>query len=355
MKPRIKSLDGWRGILCLLVVFHHYDSKYIPSYFFENFLIRQADLLVDFFFIISGFVMSFNYKHFNNLTDVGVFIKKRFLRLYPLLLFSSFLFFLFEIFSRNTFSNFIHKDIDNFSLIKSFVDTIFLNNSTSLLGNTWGINRPTWSISAEFYAYIVFSIILLIKAIKKRKLSWVIALVISAFILFTYSFQGEYTNAEFGFLRCIYLFIIGVIIEQLPPVKTKSYAFVEILLFTSSLCILYINKYLITSSIIQHCIELLIIPLLFSMIIYFTINGSGYISSVLSTKSIQWLGKYSYSIYLNHAIILLALPKFIFQVLGVPATSMIEYLVFLICILITIVYSTFTYKYVEKRFYKPNH
>ena len=48
-----------------------------------------------------------------------------------------------------------------------------------------------------------------INANKKRKLSWVIVLVISAFILFKYSFKGEYTNAEFGFLRCIYLFILG--------------------------------------------------------------------------------------------------------------------------------------------------
>jgi peptidoglycan/LPS O-acetylase OafA/YrhL len=141
MKSRINSLDGLRGILCILVVLHHYDAKYIPTFFFENFIIRQADLLVDFFFIMSGFVISLNYKQFYSFDDIRVFLKKRFLRLYPLLLFSTIIFFLFELFSRNLFGNFINKDIDNTSLIKSFIDTILLNNSTSLFGNSWGINR----------------------------------------------------------------------------------------------------------------------------------------------------------------------------------------------------------------------
>jgi hypothetical protein len=109
MKARIHSLDGLRGILCLFVVFHHYDAKYIPPFFFENFIIRQADLLVDFFFIISGFVISYNYKRIGNIEEAKSFLKKRFFRLYPLLLYTTTLYFLFEIISRNAFSSFINK------------------------------------------------------------------------------------------------------------------------------------------------------------------------------------------------------------------------------------------------------
>ncbi|NBO49857.1 MAG: acyltransferase, partial [Chitinophagia bacterium] len=209
MNSRIKSLDGLRGILCILVVFHHYDAKYIPPYFFENFIIRQADLLVDFFFIISGFVISYNYKHIATIEEAKLFLKKRFFRLYPLLLYTTTLYFIFEIVSRNAFSSFINKEINNTTIIKSYLDTLFLNNSTPLLGSSWGINRPTWSISAEFYSYVFFSIALIWITPKFRNIIMGLPLIAAAIILFYVSRNGKVSNAEYGYLRCLYLFIGG--------------------------------------------------------------------------------------------------------------------------------------------------
>ena len=351
MNHRIKSLDGLRGILCLLVVFHHYDVKYIPSFFYNNFLIRQADLLVDFFFIISGFVISYNYKNFDSIKDVGKFLKKRFLRLYPLLLFSTTLFFLFEIFSRNIFSNFINKKIDNTSLIKSFIDTILLNNSSPLFGNSWGINRPTWSISAEFYAYLIFSIVLLVFGKRFKNIVLASVFIISGLSIFKLYNLDVFNNAEFGFIRCIYLFILGVFINYAKPRLYQSNKSIDLILVLFSIIALYINKIYICNLLHHTVIELIVMPVLFGTLIYYTIKGNGYFSNILSLKSIQWLGKYSYSIYLNHAIVILFIPKLIFQVLKLEKVIYVEFGTFVICILTTLIYSKITYKFVEKRFY----
>lgn len=354
MSSRIKSLDGLRGILCLLVVLHHYDTKYIPTSFYNNFLIRQADLLVDFFFIISGFVISYNYKNLDSIKDVGTFLKMRFLRLYPLLLFSTTVFFLFEIFSRNLFSDFINKEINNTSLFKSFIDTLLLNNASPLLGNTWGINRPTWSISAEFYAYIFFSICILLTKQHYKKYALSITFVCCAAMLYKIYSLDNYNNAEFGFIRCIYLFIMGMTIEKFKQHDHTLNTFWNIAIPVVSILILYFNMYFVETKTIHAFIELFLMPLFFSAIIYLAADNLSYTSTLFSKRPLQWLGKYSYSIYLNHAIILLTLPKLIFQVLKFNKSQLTEYIVLIICICITILYSLVTHKHIERKFYLKN-
>lgn len=351
MNHRIKSLDGLRGILCLLVVFHHYDAKYIPSYFYNNFLIRQADLLVDFFFIISGFVISYNYKYFKSIKDVGNFLKKRFLRLYPLLFFSTTVFFLFELFSRNYYSNFINKEINNLSLLKSFIDTLLLNNSTVLFGNSWGINRPTWSISAEFYAYLTFSVCLFLTGKKFKKTILSIIFLCNLYLLFLLKTSGEFNNAEHGFIRCINLFILGILVNDLSFKYFEKKGFIDIIFAAVSIIVLYVNKVMISSNSLHAVFELIVIPFLFAGIIYYLINGNGSFSALLISQTLQSLGKYSYSIYLNHAIILLAVPKILFQVFKISNNTFSELAVMSICILLILIYSRLTYRFIEQKFY----
>ncbi|MEO5706913.1 MAG: acyltransferase [Alteraurantiacibacter sp.] len=75
---RFALLDGLRGLAAIAVVFYHVDHKYMPG----------GHLAVDFFFVLSGFVMGLNYHA--RLASGGLgffrFTALRVVRLYPMLL-----------------------------------------------------------------------------------------------------------------------------------------------------------------------------------------------------------------------------------------------------------------------------
>jgi len=65
------------------------------------------------------------------------------------------------------------------------------------------------------------------------------------------------------------------------------------------------------------------------------------------TKPIQYLGKISFSVYLNHYLIIRVIPLIAFRTLQIPQTTTNELLVFAVTVLVTILYSELTYRYVE--------
>ena len=56
---RLHQLDGLRGIFAMMIVLHHFEVP--PYYSSEYFLIKQSAIFTDFFFVLSGFVISYTY------------------------------------------------------------------------------------------------------------------------------------------------------------------------------------------------------------------------------------------------------------------------------------------------------
>src|SRR5258705_13801306 len=82
---RFVVLDSWRGIAACLVALFHLDAY---SHLYDVPFLRNSWLFVDFFFVLSGFVIAANYQQ--RLRDgfgVGRFLLLRLGRLYPLHLF----------------------------------------------------------------------------------------------------------------------------------------------------------------------------------------------------------------------------------------------------------------------------
>src|SRR5690349_1149576 len=94
-KPRFASLDCLRGLFASMVVFHHMVD-YTSSPVVHNNFFRYSNLFVDFFFVLSGFVISYSYSSFPTRESLQRFYKKRLLRLYPLHFFLLLVFVLFE-------------------------------------------------------------------------------------------------------------------------------------------------------------------------------------------------------------------------------------------------------------------
>ncbi len=99
-KPHFEILDGLRGVAAIAVVIFHFMEIAVPDPK-ENF-IAHAYLAVDFFFCLSGFVIAYAYD--DKMAAIGIpqFLKRRFIRLHPLVVICSvigLLAFLFDPFS----------------------------------------------------------------------------------------------------------------------------------------------------------------------------------------------------------------------------------------------------------------
>jgi peptidoglycan/LPS O-acetylase OafA/YrhL len=82
MSTRFVALDSWRGICALLVAIHNLNfGSWLPQVAF----VAHSTLFVDFFFVLSGFVISHAY--LDKLAcprNVSRFILRRIGRLWPL-------------------------------------------------------------------------------------------------------------------------------------------------------------------------------------------------------------------------------------------------------------------------------
>jgi len=212
-KQFFSGLESLRGIAALLVVFHHihWANPLTAQLFFRN-----GYLMVDLFFVLSGFVICHNYgQKIGQAKDVGHFMFLRFGRLYPLHLFCLTVFLGMEV------AKYIGEL--KFHFVPSASSAFSTNNTSSFIANLLLIqsfcpsakvtfNAPSWSISTEFYTYLVFAIVVL--ASPKRKsvliISACLALLTASLLIYS-GVSGMDVSAGWSFVRCMLGFFTGVL------------------------------------------------------------------------------------------------------------------------------------------------
>ncbi len=83
-KPRYEILDGLRGVAALIVVAFHLFETY--SHGPHTQILNHGYLAVDFFFLLSGFVVGYAYDDRWEKMTIGGFFKRRLTRLHPMIL-----------------------------------------------------------------------------------------------------------------------------------------------------------------------------------------------------------------------------------------------------------------------------
>ena len=332
---RINKLDGLRGLFALFVVLFHLNKNNAPQFIVANFFVRESYIFVDFFFILSGYVISLSYDQcLHNRLDFIHFIKKRFIRLYPLLLFTTIMYWFF-----------VHPKFDNQNIVLA-LDTLLLTNSTPLISSGIGMNYPSWSISSEMISYIVFGLISMI-ALQKRKFNFVSLITIGCFILLAFQ-QTYFQTGSFGFIRGLACFNLGYFTYLLASKKMYVPNYIEwfILIFIVSL--MFYHHSTLTHPILIRLLQFLI-PITFAISILIFLKTNGLFSQFLNSKPFLFLGKISYSLYLNHAFIIgYFMPKIFkwIQFTSGEAKKTISMLVFLVLL---IIYSWLTLYLIETK------
>jgi peptidoglycan/LPS O-acetylase OafA/YrhL len=346
---RFVVLDSFRGIFSVLVILFHLR---LNTFISDNSFTRNCDLFVDFFFVLSGFVIAAAYvNRLNSVNDGLSFLKKRFWRLYPLYIYTLLVYVVFE--TGKYYLNhlgILHNAAFTTNNITGLINHIFLLNSTPLIQNSLSWNYPGWSMSAEVIAYIVFAISLIVFK-KNRPVLFVVLVIVYLGVFFVrFGDLNIKHTYDFGFLRGLLSFAIGNITFyvfsntpfKFPGKIVATIAEVSIIL----VIIIAVINYRTLSPVS------FIYAILFSICILIFSAEQGSISHFLTKRIFQILGKYSYSIYLNQAIVIAVTENF-FVKAGTPTTVLL--ILPFVDIVIIVLYSHFTFKYIESRFYKIKH
>ena len=344
---RFRAVDSFRGIAAILVILFHLQHLNLLA---GSAFIAKSDIFVDFFFVLSGFVITHsNYTRITNLSSVKPFIIKRFKRLYPLHLFTLLLVLFFELFRYGVDRYVVRLSNPVFAEDKSllsFIANLTLIQSLNLFDRvTW--NGPAWSISVEFYTYIVWALslvlfrknVLLLCSISFGLVGW-----------FIVRHQGNIIyNYDYGFVRCLYSFLIGMLtyrLNQRLPLKASYGQFSVIELVLLGLTVVFVSLFTHTES--------WLMPSLFALLIIAFSREKGALSQRLASERFDFLGKLSYSYYLNHTVVLAGMDLLFFKLIKLPHSWAGELLFVFVCLTCVHVLSVFTNRYVELILQSPS-
>jgi peptidoglycan/LPS O-acetylase OafA/YrhL len=294
MKPKLLFLESLRGIAALSVaLFHVKDISTSPIT--NNLFIENSDTMVDFFFVLSGFVIAYTY--LDRITDIRSLVNfkiKRFLRLYPLHFVTLFVFLFIEI-AKYILESFlgISSNVTPFSTnnLTSFVSNLFLFHSFT--EPTVTFNAPSWSISTEFYTYLIFGLVLLISSNFSNKIRPVLLFVVmavSAYLVLIFDAMEEFVGV--AMFRCMYSFFLGTLIFYIfKKIKTKTPMLVSLgLIFFSIWAVCY-----------PEIVPKIYLPILFSLVIFSLITSNpNNLINILNSRYLVFLGTVSYGIYMVH-------------------------------------------------------
>lgn len=280
-------------MLCL----YHFAAY---NHFLQLGFFRNAYLFVDFFFVLSGFVIASAYHdRLSDLRSLGAFIIARFGRLWPLHAFILVAWVATEVFlfglARAGFYN---------GAVFSGVNAPWTLPANLLFLNAFGLigfmswNYPSWSIGAEFYTYAVFALGALLLGRRWKLCAALIAAFIGLCLVALIAPMKIDLVENGGFLRCVYGFFIGVAVFHLrrrtKDPDAKPFAALEIALALASIVIV---------SVIERSPWTLAAPVFFGAIVYVYSYEKGLVTKALRRPVFQTLGELSYSIYMVHALI----------------------------------------------------
>lgn len=333
-----------------IVYFHYHNGIFITNIHFIETLKTHLNLGVSYFYVLSGFVMILAYgnKPFINTKEYYI---NRLARIYPLHIFSLILVIIVSILLAINYLEYY-----NFPQLRLILEQIFLIQAW-IPQDALSLNVVSWSISVEMFFYLCFPFIynyFIQKYSIKKVAWWVLSFwVISQIFVNGYFFSSYYKEGTNGYsLEHMFLyfnpflhlnqFCIGLLFGKYCIThyhKHKgNYDWMIIFLFILNCIIIYFLK-----NIFLHN-GLMAIP--FALLIYLISINENKITQLFRKKALVHLGEISFAMYL------LQQPVFDFceKILNILCHTVESYLRFFFSFIILVIFSHFTYKWIETPF-----
>lgn len=300
-----KGLTSLRGIAAIWVLFFHLDviifyrdlGPLIPHEW--SGILTNGYLWVDFFFILSGFIISHVYgnelsDNFGNINIIKKYIWARFTRIYPLHVFTILLLIVFVLIVPSFYPKAIDGSWETYFAWSALWDNLLLIHS--MKQHTYlSWNIVSWSIGAEWWSYLA-ACLLIPLIFKSKNYITIVLSVLSFFTLYVLQthFQKLDITFDYGWLRCLSEFTLGVITYKIfITSKTKNWLSSDIAFGLCFIMIILLFQFNLN--------DLFVIPL-FIILLLSTIYNDGFVKQILASKPLHYLGEISYSIYMIHGI-----------------------------------------------------
>jgi peptidoglycan/LPS O-acetylase OafA/YrhL len=292
-RDRFIALDSWRGVCALLVATHNIGCS-------TSKFVTHSSLFVDFFFVLSGFVITHAYmRRLTTSSDIYIFMLRRFGRLWPLHFALLLVFISIEL----TKVLFVHRfsmhrsPFDESNPLNTILPNLLLVQSIFMGGPTW--NVPSWSISTELWTYVGFGAVCLCWPKRRPPLFVMLGVALFAagiIVLFSPSFLE--TNRDYAIFRCVYGFVAGHLVYRIwesGPSRLPGAALIEILAVIVVLAFVYA---------VDGDAWSLAAPAIMGFAVLAFAHEGGYLSRVLRMRMFTLLGEWSYSIYMVHWLVI---------------------------------------------------
>ena len=305
-KPHYELLDGLRGVAALLVVWYHVFEGYA---FAGGTLIESINhgyLAVDFFFILSGFVIGYAYDdRWGKSLTVKNFFKRRLIRLHPMVVMGAVLGVItFCIQGTHVATSMVMWAL----LFAMFFIPAYPGAGYEVRGNgeMFPLNGPSWSLFFEYIGNILYA--LFIRRLSTKALTVFVVLLgicLACFAIFDVSGYGmigvgwtlDSVNFVGGLLRMLFPFSLGLLLSRnFKPVKVRGAfwicSFVLLVLF----CVPYVEG--VEPICMNGLFEAFCIVVVFPVLII--LGASGNTTDKTSTRICKFLGDISFPLYITH-------------------------------------------------------
>lgn len=312
---RLVTLDSLRGGLALYVVCYHFLATFPilrESVDSHTLLFSHGSFAVDCFFVLSGFVMMYVYgNRFGqglSKADLFEFFVARFARLYPVQIatFGLLLSWFFVTKGRHgEWESFLNSD-GRYSWEAAVANLVFLQGPC-IDHRTW--NYPSWSLSAEWHAYVLFPLLVpVVRRLNNLVVAVAVASAVPVGLYCWYQIEDIGTNGLISLLRVIPLFVIGMVAYRLRDQEWTGSTSIVLLGTVGTLALLIIPR------------AWILLPIAAPTLLFAALNENWF-SRLLHARILVWLGEQSYSLYMIHALIQIFTTSILLPKLGFDSAS----------------------------------
>lgn len=312
-KPHYELLDGLRGVAALLVVFYH---------IFEGFsfagggtlitVINHGYLAVDFFFILSGFVIGYAYddRWKKNLTLKG-FFKRRLIRLHPMIVMGAVigcLTFFIQGGVKWDGTQVATSAVMLALLLAMFFIPAYPGAGYDVRGNgeMFSLNGPSWSLFFEYIGNLLYALFIhrlsnkaltVLVILLGLGLSWFALSDVVGYGMIGVGWTLDGLNFWGGMLRMLFPFTLGMLISRnFRPLKVRGAFWICSVILLALFCVPYIEGH--SPVCLNGVFEMACIVVIFPMLV--CLGASGQTTDKRSTRICKFLGDISYPLYAIH-------------------------------------------------------